>query len=449
MTAKSPSKPDSKQIPTTLLQAQAFRFWISVVLIGLMTGVGAAVLTKLLEFIQHIVWQGSGLHILEAANQASFLHRILVLTGAGVVVGIGQLILVEVSSGNGIDITAAIWFAGGRLPKLRTFGSAILSVIGVAMGVSLGREGSPKQAGAVFANLVSDWGRLSDEQRRLLVACGAGAGMGAAYGVPLGGAMFALEVLRGILALRLILPALICSVIATAVSWIALPDVPTYHLPKLSTSYNAFLLALIVGPAAGLFSVGYIRAVVWAEKNKPRDWKRFVLPTFILGSLGVLSIKYPELLGNGSDTCQLLFSGGITSVVTLLALMVLKPAATVLCLRSGTPGGMFTPTLTFGALFGAVAGSLIAFFLPETPLSLAALLGAGAMLAAATQGPISSVILVMELTNGDRSFIGPLMIAICLATLVSRSLEPRSLYDAKLSDKELQKRMESRAPASN
>ncbi len=94
----------------------------------------------------------------------------------------------------------------------------LLSVIIVGMGVSLGREGAPKQAGAVLANVLADRRGLSDEQRRLLVACGAGAGMAAAYGVPLGGALFALEVMRGMLALRLVLPAVLASLIATAVS---------------------------------------------------------------------------------------------------------------------------------------------------------------------------------------------------------------------------------------
>jgi len=102
-------------------------------------------------------------------------------------------------------------------------GSAVLSVIVVGMGVSLGREGAPKQAGSVIANLLSDKASLSDEQRRLLVACGAGAGMGAAYGVPLGGALFALEVMRGVLALRYVLPALFASVVATAVPWMLFP----------------------------------------------------------------------------------------------------------------------------------------------------------------------------------------------------------------------------------
>jgi H+/Cl- antiporter ClcA len=100
------------------------------------------------------------------------MRHIGVLLAAAVLTGIGQLLLKHLSSGNGIDTTAAIWFHAGRMPALRTLASAVLSVIIVGLGVSLGREGAPKQAGAVFANFFSDKGRLSDEQRRLLVACG-------------------------------------------------------------------------------------------------------------------------------------------------------------------------------------------------------------------------------------------------------------------------------------
>src|ERR1019366_1623804 len=138
----------------------------------------------------------------------------------------------------------------------RTLGSAVLSVIIVGMGVSLGREGAPKQVGAVFANFFADATRLSDEQRRLLVACGAGAGMAAAYGVPLGGALFALEVMRGVLALRYVLPALLTSVTATAVAWIVLPDAPTYRIPSFHNSFSVMAWALVAGPIAGLASVG-------------------------------------------------------------------------------------------------------------------------------------------------------------------------------------------------
>ena len=275
----------------------------------------AVILTRLLEIVQHLVWAGSGTDILDAAARAGAWRHIFVLLGAGAVVGIGQLVLVRLSSGNGIDITSAIWFSAGRMPTVRTLGSALLSVVIVGMGASLGREGAPKQAGAIVADLISDKGRLSDEQRRLLVACGAGAGMAAAYGVPLGGALFALEVLRGMLALRLVLPALLTSLVATTISWLVLPNAPTYQIPAFLYSAGTLAWALLIGPIAGIVAVGYVRAVAWADRNTPTGWQRWAAPVLPLGLIGLISIKFPQLLGNGRDLSELLFKGGIASSV--------------------------------------------------------------------------------------------------------------------------------------
>src|SRR5271165_3991878 len=222
-------------IPPVLARRSHAAFWLAVLLTGAGTGLAAAALTGLLELVQHRIWGGPGIDLLQGASEAEPWRHMVVLTGAGLLTGAGQLLLTRLSSGNAIDITAAIWFHAGRLPKLRTLGSATLSVIIVGMGIARGRECAPKQAGAVIADVVSERVRLTDEERRLLVACGAGAGMAAAYGVPLGGALFALEVLRGALALRFVLPALVTSVVATAVSWIALPNAPTYVIPADSS----------------------------------------------------------------------------------------------------------------------------------------------------------------------------------------------------------------------
>jgi H+/Cl- antiporter ClcA len=311
------------------------------------------------------------------------------------------------------------------------------------MGVSLGREGAPKQAGAVMANFFSDRGRLSDEQRRLLVACGAGAGMGAAYGVPLGGALFSLEVMRGMLALRYVLPALFASVVATAVSWVALPDAPTYIIPAYSSSFSCVAWALLAGPIAGVVSVGYVRVVTWADRNRPQGWRRLAAPFLGLGLLGVVSIWFPQLLGNGKDISQLAFTNHVAPAL-LLMLLVLKPAATVLCMRTGAPGGLFTPSLTVGASLGAVLGHAWSWLWPGVPPGLFAVLGAAAVLAATTQGPISTVILMMELTGRDRSFILPLLLVVATATLVARTIEPRSIYDARLTDEEVEARQKLR-----
>jgi H+/Cl- antiporter ClcA len=327
------------------------------------------------------------------------------------------------------------------MPVLRTLGSAVLSVLIVGMGVSLGREGAPKQAGAVFANFFSDKERLSDEQRRLLVACGAGAGMAAAYGVPLGGALFALEVMRGKLALRYVLPALFTSLIATAVSWLSLPNAPTYIFPAYSSSASVLVWALVAGPIAGVVSVGYVRIVSWADRARAKGWRRLLAPLVGLGLLGLVSIWFPQILGNGKDISQLAFTNQVAPLL-ILALLFLKPAAIVLCMRCGAPGGLFTPSLTVGALLGAALGYTWSWIWPGVPPGLFAIIGAGAILAATTQGPISTVVLMMELTGQYRSFLLPLLLAVGLATMIARTIEPRSIYDARLTDEEVKARRE-------
>ncbi len=438
--------PPAYAIPSTLQHPAAPRFWLALIGTGAIAGLGAGALTRLLELVQRLVWGGTGADLLASAEQATVATHLFALLAAGALTGLGQIVLRRLSSGNGIDTTAAIWFYAGRLPSLRTLGSALLSVIIVGMGVSLGREGAPKQVGAVFANLFADRTRLSDEQRRLLVACGAGAGMSAAYGVPLGGALFSLEVMRGVLALRYVLPALVASVVATAVAWTMLPDAPTYLIPSYTSSASVIVWALVAGPVAGVFSVIYVRFITWAERNKPQNWRRIVIPVAGLGLLGLISVRYPQILGNGKDISQLAFNDQVP-ILLLLTLLVLKPLATILCVRCGAPGGLFTPSLTAGAILGAVLGYGWSLLWPGAPIGLFSLLGAGAVLAATTQGPISSVVLMMELTGRDRSFILPLLLAAATATLVARSIEPRSIYDARLTDEELQARQKLREAA--
>jgi len=393
------------------------------------------------------MWGGAGLNLLQAASEAATWRHVTILLGAGLLTGAGQFLLTRLSSANGIDITAAIWFQAGRLPVLRTTISAVLSVVIVGMGTALGREGAPKQAGAVIANLMSDRVRLSDEERRLLVACGAGAGMAAAYGVPVGGALFALEVLRGALALRFVLPALVTALVATGVSWAFLPDAPTYAIPNFQSSLSSAGWALLAGPVIGLISVIYVRAVAWADAHRPKGWRRIVAPIIALTILGAASIPLPQLLGNGRDVTELAFAGQISPLL-LAVLFISRPAATILCLGSGAPGGLFTPSLAMGAMLGGVLGLPWAWLWPGVPPGLFALLGAAAMLAATTQGPISAIVLIMELTGYARGAIEPLLIVVTLATLVARTIEPRSIYDARLSDEQVRDRQKARDHAS-
>ncbi len=416
-------------------------------LTGVGTGVSAGMLYLILTWVQHLAWPGDGT-LLDVVSRASVTRHFMILIGAGFLTGLGQLLLSGLSSGNGIDINAAIWFSAGRLPALRTLGSAVLSVFLVGMGVSLGREGAPKQAGAVFGNWLSDAAKLSDEQRRLLVACGAGAGMAAAYGVPLGGALFSLEVLRGVLALRLVLPALLASTVATLVGWIVIPNQPLYTFPAYVMSASAVTCSLLLGPVMGLVSVGYVRAVKWADSHKPKGVERLVAPLIVMGALGAISLPFPQILGNGQAISELAFQGRVAPFL-LLVVFALKPFATVMSVRSGAPGGLFTPSLTVGAMLGGFLGYVWSLLWPGSPLGLYSVLGAAAMLAATTQGPISTVVLMFEMTGHNRAFIAPLLLAVTTATLVARLIEPRSIYDAKLSDEQVAARLAARAPAAS
>ena len=196
----------------------------------------------------------------------------------------------------------------------------MLSIVIVGMGAPLGREGAPKQFGAVFGNLFSSLQRLSDEQRRLVVAIGAGAGMAAVYSVPLGGALFALEVLRGALALRLVVPALAAALIATKTASFVVPNAPLYTVPAYAISPDVYLWTIIASPFIGLWSVAFVRAISWAYRARPSDWRRFVAPPLVLVVVGLLSIVFPELLGNGQDVAQLLFLHPLAPLV--LAILV-------------------------------------------------------------------------------------------------------------------------------
>ena len=161
--------------------------------------------------------------------------------------------------------------------------------------------------------------------------------------------------LRGALSLRLALPAIMTSLIATTVSWLVLPDVVTYSIPDYPAPLSIAIWAMLAGPIAGIVAVGYVRAIAWADHHKPKGWQRLLAPTVALGGLGVVSIWFPQLLGNGKDISELVFLGQ-APFATLLPLLLLKPLATFLCLGSGAPGGLFTPSLALGVLLAACSG---------------------------------------------------------------------------------------------
>ncbi|MHB8146417.1 MAG: chloride channel protein [Vulcanimicrobiaceae bacterium] len=427
--AGSPIQPNLLRSIAPLSSA---RFWVALIGTGIGAGLSGAALMTLLRAVQHIAWDYRAGEFLDAVNVVSSAHRVVVVLLAGVLSAAGVL-LVRRFLPRGRTLEEAVWFHSGRMPLVTTFANAALSIVIVALGASLGREGAPKEAAAAIGSALSRRLGLAPGQSRILIACGAGAGLAAVYNVPLGGALFAAEVLLGGLALPLVIPALVAAFIATAVSWIALPDRATYTMPAYTSSTSLIVWALLLGPIAGILCVGYVRAIAWAQARgrAQRGWPTLAISIVTYAVLGLTAIAFPQLLGNGKDVVQLALTGSI-AVSIVGALLLLKFLATAACLGSGSPGGLFTPTMTLGALLGTTLGQAWNLVWPASPIGGYALVGTGAVLAASTLGPISSIVVLMELTYHSEGLMVPMLLAIAGATFVSRLLSSRSIYSADL-----------------
>jgi H+/Cl- antiporter ClcA len=257
--------------------------------------------------------------------------------------------------------------------------------------------------------------------------------MAAVYNVPLGGALFALEVLLGTVRLPLVLPALATSLIATAAAWIYLPTGPTYVVGEYGIAASLVVWAAIIGPLAGLAAVAWVRVIAFVHRRRATGRLRVAAPVVALTALGALSIAYPQLLGNGKDTVQLAVVGALGGGL-LAILAVLKPLVTAACLGSGVPGGLFTPTLAFGALLGGLLGLGWVQLWPGTPVGSYAIIGGGAVLAAAMQGPLAATVLMLELAHHTQNLAVPLLLAVTGATVVARVIGAPSIYSARLGE---------------
>ena len=190
--------------------------------------------------------------------------------------------------------------------------------------------------------------------------------------------------------------------------------------------------AIVFGPLAGIASAYFVKLIAFVARLKPRGALVFPAALAVFLALGLLAIPYPQLLGNGKDVVELAALDKL-AVPTLVALCILKPLVTAACLGTGAPGGLFTPTLTFGAVLGGVLGHFWLFAWPDTPAGAFAVVGAAAVLAATTKGPISSLVLMMELTHRVDGLMVPMLIAIAGAVGVAHRIDVRSTYTSRLS----------------
>lgn len=401
------------------------------ILTGIGAGVGGTLLAALLHAIQHVAFgyatdQVFGAEsFLSGVSAASPERRFAVLTICGVVAGLGWFAVYRYGA-KLVSIKEAV-AKGRRMPLGSTLAHALLQIVTVALGSPLGREVAPREFGALVADQLARRAGLSTEQCRTLVACGAGAGLAAVYNVPLGGAIFVLEVLLGTFALRAVLPAFATSAIAAAVAWIGMGAEQQYTVPVFDVTAPLVGWAPVCGPLVGVAAWGYARLTESARLSAPRDWRApvFALANFML--LGLVIAWYPQLPGNGKGPASLAFNGELVTALAF-ALLVLRVFFTWSSLRAGAAGGLLTPGLANGALLAVVLCGVWNGSLPEgmdVALGAAALVGATAFLAVSMRMPITAVVLALEFTHVNQDFLAPMLLAAAGAACTARWLDQR------------------------
>jgi CIC family chloride channel protein len=427
MTATSPDTEAPSAIPGT-----AWRFGLGV----LLTALGAAAFAIAFRWaLGFALGRLSGTaDVVSAMRAAPIWLRLLMPAVGGLLAGAVGLLVARSPGGQGVgDVMEAVVLGRVRLSMRVTVLKSMASWLAIVSGGSLGREGPLIQFGGAAGQLVGDRLGLTADKVRLLIAAGTAAGFAAAYNTPFAAVLFVLEIVLGIVVLDAFLPVLIATVIASAVTRAVIGAGPIYGQRAFQLqSLNELLAFAGLGLFVALAAQGFMRLLSWGEHlfrrpGLPLPW-RPALGGMLAGAVVAL---LPEVAGNGYESLNQLLDGRFT--VGFVALLLFgKCFATTASVSSGSPGGVFTPTL----LVGGAAGMLYAYILSVMGIHVGseggyALVGMAAAIAATTHASLMAAVMVFEL-SGDYAVALPLLLATAVATFLSRHLRRESIYSAEL-----------------
>ncbi len=410
---------------------QSTRYWalavVVTIAVGAAAGVAGGLLLALLRGVQHLAYGYRETSFFVGVERTPPWRRVVAMAAGGVVVATGWWALRTRAHGLR-TVPAALRGGQSRLPFVGTAADAVLQILAVGCGASLGREGAPRQVGAAVAGWLAGRAGLVDRHRRTLFACGAGAGLAAVYDVPLAGALFTLEALLLPLAAEghlqrlrtawsAVVPALVTAGIATLVARPVVGGQPLYEVGRYRLTASLLVWAVLVGPLMGAVGVGFDRLTTAAGQRAPEGRRLLLVLPAVFTALGALAMAYPQLLGNGRGPAQLAFAGAMT-LPALAVLALLKPLATAACLGAGANGGRLTPALATGALAGATTARLWSLVWSGSPAGPCAVVAAAAVLAVTLRAPLTSLALVLELTANGWTLGLPLVMATSGAVLV-------------------------------
>jgi CIC family chloride channel protein len=407
------------------------RYGIALVMVGLLAGAFATAFRLALSAVFRTFFREPD--VVEAVRSVPAVARVALPVAGGLVAGLLGAVVARRPGGHGVgDVMEAVTIGRVRVSPSATLLKALASFVAIASGGSLGREGPLILFGGASGGGVAGVLGIDEKRTRALIAAGTAAGFAAAYNTPLAGVFFVLEIVTGLVAFRVVAPVVLATVLATVITRVAVGGGPLYGLRSFSLDSSIELVGYgALGALAGLVGVGFMGLLRAGEAA----FLRLPLPRAARGALGglgvgLLAVSLPEVTGNGYEVIQRMLDGRF-GVAMLAVLLLTKSIATVSSVSSGSPGGVFTPSMFLGAALGGLLGQAADAVGGPHASGGFVLVGMAALIAATTHAPVMATVLGFEL-SGDYGVVLPLFIATTIATAIARRVTRDSIYTAEL-----------------
>ena len=408
------------------------------VIVGMAGAFATVIFREGIAYVQRLFTGMEG-GLVEMARQLPWHRRIWMPAVGGFIAGCLLVVARRESPGNGqkplhTDYIEAVAIGEGVMPVGKSIWRSLSSLFTIASGGSIGREGPMVQLAALAASLVGRWVHFDPSRLRLLVACGAAAGITSAYNAPIAGAFFVTEIVLGAIVMESFGPIVVASVVANITMREFAGYKPPYEMPVFPAVTGVeVLLFVALGLLCGALAPQFLVMLDTAKKAFGRI--NAPLPVRLaLGGLvvGILSVWTPEVWGNGYSVVNSILHSPWTWTA-LATVLVFKLVATAATVGSGAVGGVFTPTLFVGAVLGCLFGQGMHALWPDgTSASYAyAMVGMGAFLAGATQAPLMAILMIFEMTLSYQVVL-PLMLSCVVAYFVARATGKASMYEITL-----------------
>lgn len=427
-------------------------FYLLAVLMGIIAGLGAVVFRGMISIFHNVLFLGrfSVSYDANIHTAASPWGPLVILMPVLAAVGVTFLVqnLAPEAKGHGVpEVMDAIYYNKGIIRPVVAAVKSFASALSIGSGGAVGREGPIIQIGSSFGSSLGQLLELPVWQRATLVAAGAGGGIAATFNTPIGGVLFAVELMLAEVSVRTLVPVAISTATATYIGRIFFGLHPSFIIPAFQKTYfrltNPWLLltyvglGIIMGVASTLFIKSIYRFEDFFEDKVPGNaYTRHMLGMLLVGATMYVLLRttgHYYIEGVGYSTVQDVLTGASSQMVLLLVLFVLKLLATSVTLGSGASGGIFSPSLFLGATLGGAYGLAVKFLFPHISISPPAFAVAGmaGVVAGATGAALAAIVMIFEMTL-DYNVIIPMTITVALSYGIRRMLSKESIYTLKL-----------------